>query len=434
MMKNLVPRLLLLMMIFVSLNSCRTDEMASTTEQTQKEKIAFFARFENENILSKNATSSNYAIPFGNSMLAYFKNYPEKKIELENKYGTVDLRISSQDLDLDNGRKLLMFPMLTDGKVTAVMGGIVNAERDYLYFDVYKEGHPDRSYLIKTFQEYYDTKTVSKNDSNNPTNVGEVIIIVKKPQLTQPDPWDPTGGGHDMGGGSDDYSNGGGNPNPANPTNTDPCEQTKSMLLDQKVKDAVDDLKDHMSSGKGGEKGWKFNKDGNATETTENGPHSVVIGDPSLLNGSYHNHTGTKVDIFSATDIDTLLEIARYQSIGNTGNAFSGMVAPNGIHYVIHFNGSHSDLPPSGAFSEVDLEVLKISQYRNQIKLLSDTSGIYCNSQTGKLNSKGLEKLFMNTLKAMGLENKIILQRIDDDGIKTIKQNVDGTLNPVPCI
>ncbi|MFP3834869.1 hypothetical protein [Chryseobacterium sp. SIMBA_028] len=39
---NLVYRLLLLSTLTVSLNSCRTDEMLTTTEQTQKEKIAFF--------------------------------------------------------------------------------------------------------------------------------------------------------------------------------------------------------------------------------------------------------------------------------------------------------------------------------------------------------------------------------------------------------
>ncbi|MFP3836303.1 hypothetical protein SCA31_25725, partial [Chryseobacterium sp. SIMBA_028] len=65
-------------------------------------------------------------------MLAYFEKYPEKKTELENKYGTVDLRVSSQDIGGDEGdnRKLLFFPMLKDGKVTAVIAGVINAERD----------------------------------------------------------------------------------------------------------------------------------------------------------------------------------------------------------------------------------------------------------------------------------------------------------------
>ncbi|PWN67098.1 hypothetical protein [Chryseobacterium oncorhynchi] len=213
--KNLIYGLILLSTASFTLNSCRTDEMLTEAEQVQKEKIAFFERFEKEKSLSKNSSSNNYAIPFRNSMLAYFNNYPEKKIALESKYGTVDLRVSSQDLDLDSGKKLLMFPMLTNGKVTAVIGGVINGERDFLYFDAYKESHPDHDYLIKTFQEHYTSLSISKV-----TDVGEVVIIVKKPQLAKPDPWDDLGGngGHDMGGGNGDYGGDGGGGGIGTPT------------------------------------------------------------------------------------------------------------------------------------------------------------------------------------------------------------------------
>ncbi|PWN61459.1 hypothetical protein [Chryseobacterium oncorhynchi] len=203
--KNLVYRLLLFCTLSVSLNSCRTDEILAGTEHTEKERIVFFERFEKERSLSRNTDSNNYAVPFGNSILAYFEKYPEKRIELENKYGTVDLKVSSQDMDLDGGKKLIMFPMLIDGKVTAVIGGVINAERDFLYFDVYKEGHPDRDYLIHIFQQHYSSFATGRT-----IDVGEVIIIVKKPVLTKPDPDSDMGGGHDMGGGPGDYGDGSG--------------------------------------------------------------------------------------------------------------------------------------------------------------------------------------------------------------------------------
>ncbi|SHG13845.1 hypothetical protein SAMN02787073_3664 [Chryseobacterium vrystaatense] len=213
---NLVYGLLLLSVLFVSLNSCRTDEMLTGTEQTQKEKIVFFECFEKEKSLSKNAENNNYALPFGNSMLAYFNNYPEKRTELENKYGTVDLKVSSQDIGGDEGdhRKLIFFPMLKDGKVTAVIAGVINGERDYLYFDVHQNMHSDVFYIIHTFQDYYDTKTVSRN-SNNPIDVGEVIITITRPvRLTAYDGWGgnggPGNGGHAMGGGPGDYGGSGG--------------------------------------------------------------------------------------------------------------------------------------------------------------------------------------------------------------------------------
>ncbi|MFP3833145.1 hypothetical protein [Chryseobacterium sp. SIMBA_028] len=432
--KNLVYGLLLLSTLSVSLNSCRTDEMMTGTEQAQKEKIAFFERFEMERSLSKNTESNNYALPFGSSMLAYFEKYPEKKTELESKYGTVDLKVSSQDMDLENGRKLLMFPMLTDGKVTAIIGGVINAERDFLYFDVYKEGHPDRNYLIQTFQQHYNSLSMGRT-----IDVGEVVIIVKKPQLSKPDPWDDMGGdgGHDMNGGPGDYGGGGGGgaSTPNQPTNTNPCEQTKKMIQDSKIENIVKDLKDHLNSGTGGEKGWRDNKTGPPTPTPPNGQHSVVFGDPSTMNGGYHNHTGTTVDIFSATDIDTFLDIVRYQNIGNTGNAYFGIVAPNDVHYIMHFNGNHADIPPAGGYSEVDITVWNIAMLKSTWNILNkDTSGVYCNKSTNRLNSKGLEKVFFDTLKKMGLENKVTLQKVDSNNkIATVIKKNDGTTTDIPC-
>ncbi|MFP3600099.1 hypothetical protein SB679_25570, partial [Chryseobacterium sp. SIMBA_029] len=79
---------------------------------------------------------------------------------------------------------------------------------------VHQSTHSDVFYLIDTFQDYYDTKTVSRN-SDNPIDVGEVIIRVIRPvRLTMYDGWGgnggPGNGGHDMGGGPGDYGGGSG--------------------------------------------------------------------------------------------------------------------------------------------------------------------------------------------------------------------------------
>ncbi|MFP3831479.1 hypothetical protein [Chryseobacterium sp. SIMBA_028] len=76
---NLVYGLLLLSTFTVSLNSCRTDEMLTGTEQTQKEKIAFFERFEKEKGLSKNAASNNYALPLETPCLPTLRSFPKRK-------------------------------------------------------------------------------------------------------------------------------------------------------------------------------------------------------------------------------------------------------------------------------------------------------------------------------------------------------------------
>ncbi|WP_276877942.1 hypothetical protein [Chryseobacterium joostei] len=295
------------------LNSCRTDEILTDTEQTQKEKIAFFERFEKEKSLSKNAGSSNYAIPFGNSMLAYFSNYPEKKTELENKYGTVDLRVSSQDMDLENGRKLLMFPMLTDGKVTAVIGGVINAERDFLYFDVYKEGHPDRDYLIQTFQQHYNSLSLGRT-----IDVGEVVIIVKKPALTKPDPWDedPGDGGHDMGGGPGDYGGGGGGASSGNSGTSDPCGKAETHNDDAKeiVEDSAVSVQkaaitmtiktdtNEKSFSFGKDKDGKYQTTAVKTGTGGNSVGVVATSGSITIQGGAHTHTAGLYSSFSAGD------------------------------------------------------------------------------------------------------------------------------------
>ena len=450
--KNLVYGLLLLSTLSVSLNSCRTDEMLTGTEQTQKEKIAFFERFEKEKSLSKNASSSNYALPFGNSMLAYFEKYPEKKTELENKYGTVDLKVSSQDIGGDKGdnRKLLFFPMLKDGKVTAVIAGVINAERDYLYFDVHQNTNSDVIYLINKFQHYYDTKTVSRN-SNDPIDVGEVIIIVTRPvKLTMYDVWSGTGGfgnpGHDMGGGNGDFGgNGGSGGNPYTPQNQNPCEQTKNKLQDPNIKQVIEDVKDQAEKAANdineGETGKIEKNDGTIMPADVSADHHVTFNDITNSKGAYHSHTMTGAKIHSPPDIMLLLDLAAVQpSASDYGNAYLGMIGatkcscPGGFkyyHYIIRFSGTASDLTKSN-YTKEQMDGW-IDTYKERESELSDIQ-TNVDFLGDELNKTGLEKLFFDTLDSMGLSEKIILQRIDENGkIDTIILNSNKTLTVIPC-
>ncbi|SFN15859.1 hypothetical protein SAMN05421594_1442 [Chryseobacterium oleae] len=216
----------------------------------------------------------------------------------------------------------------------------------------------------------------------------------------------------------------GGGGYPYTPEQKDPCETTKELLQNNDVKNVVTNLKEHMASGQGGEKGWRLNKTGAPSQTTQNSAHRVSFGDPSTMNGGYHNHTGTGVNIFSATDISTLIEIVRYQSIGSTGNGYMGVVAPNGIHYVIYFNGSHADLPISGSYSDAQLKYFDNMQWKDYLEIVHDN-----NLST----SQKLESIFFSTLDRMGLKDKLILQRIEDNKVLTIAQNSQGHLGSSPC-
>ncbi|MGE8433874.1 hypothetical protein [Chryseobacterium joostei] len=433
--KNLVYGLLLFSTLSVSLNSCRTDEMLTGTEQTQKEKIAFFERFEKEKSLSKNAGSSNYAIPFGSSMLAYFSNYPEKKTELENKYGTVDLRVSSQDMDLENGRKLLMFPMLKDGKVTAVIGGVINAERDFLYFDVYKKNHPDHSFLMMTFQNHYDTKTASRNDSNNPINVGDVIIIVKKPQLTKPDPWDDLGGdgGHDMNGGNGDYGDGSGSSGSSGTPNTnpptDPCAKMKSQNTPE-FQSKVGVLETSLDEKK--ETGWVETKDGKFeykdTASTNNDSNSLSLGDPTGdMKGYMHTHVNDYLDpdggmrlgfkIFSPADVIYFNQMVALAQQNGTplDDIYAIMVSGKG-NYQIRFTGNSNQIKTLYANTKTEYNEM-YKEYFSKHKGRSD------------------EMNFLKFIDEMMYVKGVTLVKINSDGT-TVKKNLNSTKTDVsetPC-
>ncbi|WP_374465637.1 hypothetical protein [Chryseobacterium sp.] len=217
-------------------------------------------------------------------------------------------------------------------------------------------------------------------------------------------------------------------------TQNDPCTITKSQLGTASVKEVIQNLKNHITSGAGGEKGYGIKKNGTASPTTENNDHSVNFGDPSLLTGGYHNHTGTGVDIFSAKDISTLIEIARYNGSGKPTYAFMGLVAPNGIHYIIRFNGVQADIPTYGNFSQEQFRTWSIQQAISMSSLSRKTEFIQVVNGKKILNTKGLEKIFFDTLDRMGLKNNIILQKIDiNNKISTVNKNTDGTTIAIPC-
>nr|WP_314495160.1 hypothetical protein [uncultured Chryseobacterium sp.] len=61
--------------------------------------------------------------------------------------------------------------------------------------------------------------------------------------------------------------------------------------------------------------------------------------------------------MLSPPDIDQLLGFARAQPTSNpanVNNAFMGMVAPNGMHYVIWFNGTYQDAITTYSQSDLD--------------------------------------------------------------------------------
>lgn len=165
------------------------------------------------------------------------------------------------------------------------------------------------------------------------------------------------------------------------------------------------------------------------------GAHNVNFGDKTGFAGGYHNHTKTGIPMLSPPDINQLLGFVRAQgNYGDPTQAFVGMVAPNGMHYIIRFEGTYQDAI-SLNFMDADLkkknDVYIDLESNLKEPLLYGTQYI---NVDGSINNKGVEKLLLETLKDMGLSSKVKLQRIDNNG--TVQNiNTDSNNQPVavPC-
>ncbi|WP_374465221.1 hypothetical protein [Chryseobacterium sp.] len=417
--------------------ACRTDEVTNSEQRKQNEKIAAFERFENlrsQDILNKKTHSSksgdalplSYAQPFSEIIYQFLVKHPDFYDKLANDFGEIDYNVASQTFGED--KKYIFYPILKDGKVTSLWYGKLKEDRSWVDFYLVHDTSASTQRMIGEFQNYYSKKAVSRGEPDPP--VKEIPEIVITPPGTNPpinDPLPNTGGGGtytppytgDMSGGP--IMHGGGT---GTSTTQDPCKKTKSILTNPNVQTKISELK--TQSTLGGEKGVKFKVDGTPSETISGGEHSVNFGDKTGYAGGYHNHTPTGISMLSPPDIDQLLGFARAQPISNpenVKNAYVGMVAPNGMHYVIRFNGTYQD-----AITNFSQEQLDEYTDRYQTRY-----GIYKPS-SGDMNNEAIEKFFFKALKDMGLEGKVNLQRIENDGtVKMIIKNTDGTITATPC-
>ncbi|MDF2933293.1 MAG: hypothetical protein K0R36_2624 [Chryseobacterium sp.] len=219
----------------------------------------------------------------------------------------------------------------------------------------------------------------------------------------------------------------------------EPCEKTKALVNNPALKSKIDSLKKFSLTAEDDEMGFQQDKSGNITPAQVNGKHYVefLIDQNSL--GGIHSHTLTGTHMFSPKDILSFLSFARVQNytlpVGSTadytGNAFVGMISQSGS-YFITFNGGSGDLPPPMTPAEQEaFEAEMNDTYRNIIKDLLKAEG---KSKGDTLSQQGLQKLFFDLIKKMGLEGKINLIQQDGSNTSTIQQNPDGTIKtPIPC-
>ncbi len=369
----------------------------------------------------------------------YIKNvmkiYSEHEDNIKKFSGTPDW-----DYAMSMGRydeSFMVVPIIENGKV---VNTLACARFDKKVYFRYENSETNEAFFQNIiYGKYTRYKTEADNTKTN-TQKG-IVCITKTISMWYPDnESNPNAGGYwetnyytncynfldysgpgweDNGGGGYDYGGGGGSGNndPNNPNNQTPCEKTKNIINNTAIKAKIDDLKTKSTGSL--ENAYKFKADGTTSNLIVGGKHEVDFGDKTGFQGGYHNHT-TGTEMFSPADIEQLLQFALAQgNYGDPSNAFLGMVAPNGFHYVMYFNGNYQDALTSFSQNEID-EIKKDFQTRY---------GLY-----NSLGQTGLEKLFFSALKDMNLEGKVTLQRIDNNGmINTIIKNNDGTRSDIPC-
>ncbi|MDR6458962.1 hypothetical protein J2786_002069 [Chryseobacterium vietnamense] len=229
-----------------------------------------------------------------------------------------------------------------------------------------------------------------------------------------------------------------------------PCERTKTTLNKSNIQQGISNVKAQaqktLINPKTGEIGFKEKKDGTVVPADVTLSHQVKFNDTTDGYGGYHNHTASGIHILSPYDIvDTLFGFAAAQSVNDgVGNAYFGMIAaewcntcPGGkkeIHYVIRYAGTGTELG-NFVYSPAQMAQFK-NDYQTKESELTNTSlngSTYINS-AGDLNEKGLEKLFFDTLTNIGLDNKIVLQRVESNGtVYNVTKDNSGSITATPC-
>ncbi|WP_157761391.1 hypothetical protein [Chryseobacterium camelliae] len=326
----------------------------------------------------------------------------------------------------------LMVPVAEYGKVVAVLNVPRKGQRVYF---TYTQVQND----IEFFQNLMSSRLKRAETTLVDNTAGKLVCTTKTISMFYPDnESDPDGPGHweshhvtecksqqlescvgevlpdgtCLGGGGNDpgYPYPGGGGEDPQPEPEDPCQKTKSILTNPQVKASIDDLKTKSTGTL--ENAYKFKADGTPSNLIVGNAHTVNFGDKTGYQGGYHNHT-TGIPMLAPADIEQLLQFALAQgNYGNSSAAYVGMVAPNDVHYIIQFNGNYDDALVT--FSQQDLDEFKIKyQEINEIMLLDSQYSI----DHIKLNTNGIEILFFDILKKMGLYGKVNLQRIDKSGV-----------------
>lgn len=139
--------------------------------------------------------TNNPAIPFAQSLNAYWYLYPKHKIQIEEKYGKIHLDISSQIIiDNSTSKKTVFFPIVKNAKIQVMLRCSIDKNFSEIKVDVLPNNYFPEN-ITKGNKQYFRK---GKQPGMIHQDIDEVIIIISPSNpvkdLTMPD--EGPGGGH----------------------------------------------------------------------------------------------------------------------------------------------------------------------------------------------------------------------------------------------
>ena len=403
----------------ILLHSCRVeDDLAQSYKEPQNKFAAF----------SKNG---NAPVSYSKAFEYLYNRYYEIRdipMKSQNKSGEpvpyTDFRFHSQIMEIENGDKTMIFPVINGNRVIAITAGLIDKEETYLKYYYVSQDYDQYDFAINAFQKLVDQYSNTTNRAivggggglgdGGDGDTHEIPNIDIQP---------PKGGGGmyfplpgnpgacmaclpDDGLPSGDCpkfkacgSNGGGGT--AGNNNTDPCTKIAEKQRNPKYAAKFNALNKEEVFNMDKERGY-YEKQPPLGVNTEagfvqiDGPPGTtgldLPDDTTGISGLFHSHNNTdgSIKIFSPTDVRTFINTL----IGNAGtygggyaNAYSTVVTSQGS-YTLKFTGKTH---PGG----IDYYTTKVwdEWYRDEMEKTQDSNGEFPQNKVEDVFNRFLKEI-----------------------------------------
>lgn len=439
MIKKLFLRLVPLMAVAVSFQSCSTNEdfLASKEETYNSNKFQVFTAVNNETV--------DYAKGFSLLYSKYRKLHPDFSSNLnrnsEDEKATVYFYLASQMFTTDDGSKAVIYPLVKADKVIGLVAGILNKEGDYVSYRVLSETTEYYREILNTFSVRLAKKLQQSTMMRPADECGDDVggcgtiepVTITPPRNIKgndggagdndPDPYSWNG---NPDGGCGAFGDCGGGNNTGNPQqNQNPCAKLKAQNQNQGFKEKVAALDKTEMFNKDKETGYAAAYGTVPFEPMWNTPNgNVRLPDGNKYFGYMHTHLNMEgvVKIFSPYDVVTFLTscVRNAQQSGNIADAYAIVITSQG-NYTLKYSGD-------GSFNIGPNQIANWTNWYNQT---------YERLTSNQLADPAvLEKIFTQFLEEKVNISGIELYRTDKSTGNATKLKHNGSNNPVqttPC-